>query len=989
MVFSLTQLFTIGLVYLAILFGSAYATEKGWLPESLTRHPVTRVLSLGVFAGSICFYGTLGLAANYGSGYFLYFVGASAAFLMTPLVFGPLSRIALTYKLGSLADVFAFRYPAPWVGGIVSLLMLLGVLPLIALQIHAISVTIHLLNQEFSENVLAIGFCITMIVFAILFGARHMSTRDKHQGLVVALGLESIIKLAAFVMVAGYAVYQIFGGFGELGKWLSANETFLAGMQQTLSEGSSRSLLLMFFGATVALPHVYHILFTENDDAQSLGASRWGFPLYMLMLSACVPLILWGAIRVGADTPAEFYAIGIGLMTEDRGITILAFVGGLAAASGVLIVSTLALASMTLNHVLLPLYRPIPGLNFYALLINTRRILIAAIILASYSVNRLLGEGQTLMSLGIVAFVAVLQFLPGLIGAFHWRRANKNGLIAGLIAGYLVWFISLFFPLLSDLVYSSLLTSSPLLYEQRLYEPAETAWHFAATVSLTLNTLAYVVVSALTKPTVEELHAADDCMSDSFARPYQGELEAQSVSDIEMSITSALGQATSSREVNLALAELGLGPDERRPHALRQVRNRIESNLSTLMGQTIAHRIIGRFLPYKADVDLLGSENVHTIESRLEDYRSQLTGMAAELDALRRYHRQILQDLPTAVCSINRDWQVLTWNGAMEDLSEMSADKIVGSSLASLRPEWYGLLYEFATGDDVHRLKSGLEIDGKNLILNLHKASIAGMPAAQGDVVIVIENITEEHMLEEKLIHSERLASIGQLAAGVAHEIGNPITGIACLAQNLKIETNRPELVELSDQILEQTERISTILHALVNFSYGGNMDVKRPSVPVNLRQCVDEAVKLLSLSQVDKGICFANTCPPELTVLGDPQRLAQVFVNILTNARDASEPGGNVSVDAMMIDNHVEIIIIDQGHGISQAHLKQVFEPFFTTKDPGQGTGLGLAIVSSILEEHHGSITAEPAADTGTRVTIKLPKYEREGSELTSAADS
>jgi signal transduction histidine kinase len=125
------------------------------------------------------------------------------------------------------------------------------------------------------------------------------------------------------------------------------------------------------------------------------------------------------------------------------------------------------------------------------------------------------------------------------------------------------------------------------------------------------------------------------------------------------------------------------------------------------------------------------------------------------------------------------------------------------------------------------------------------------------------------------------------------------------------------------------------------------------------------------------------------LTVLGDPQRLAQVFVNILTNARDASEPGSNVSIDAVMVDNHVEIIIVDQGHGISQAHLKQVFEPFFTTKDPGQGTGLGLAIVSSILEEHHGSITAEPAADTGTRVIIKLPKYEREGSELTSTANS
>ena len=209
MTFSITQLFSIGFIYLTVLFGSAYATEIGLLPRALTHHRLTRVLALGVFAGTICFNGTLGLASQYGASYMLYFLGASAAFVAAPILLAPICRIALTHKLGSIADVFAFRYPAPWVGGVVSVFMLIGLLPLIALQIHAVSTTVHLLNQEFSEDVLAIVFCSTMTLFAILFGAMHLSTRDKHQGLVVAMGLESIIKLVALITIAIYAISEV------------------------------------------------------------------------------------------------------------------------------------------------------------------------------------------------------------------------------------------------------------------------------------------------------------------------------------------------------------------------------------------------------------------------------------------------------------------------------------------------------------------------------------------------------------------------------------------------------------------------------------------------------------------------------------------------------------------------------------------------------------------------------------------------------------
>jgi signal transduction histidine kinase len=326
----------------------------------------------------------------------------------------------------------------------------------------------------------------------------------------------------------------------------------------------------------------------------------------------------------------------------------------------------------------------------------------------------------------------------------------------------------------------------------------------------------------------------------------------------------------------------------------------------------------------------------------------------------------------------------------MERLTRVSADGIIGSSLQGLGGKWFVLLNEFAAGDVTHQLKTEVVIGEQIFRLNLHKASIDSVPAAQGDVVIVIEDITEEQILEEQLLHNERLASIGQLAAGVAHEVGNPITGIACLAQNLLMETSDPELLDLGHQILDQTKRVSHILQSLVNFAHSGKSDLHRPREQVDIRQCIDEALSLLSLNHASHDINFTVNFPLETYVIGDAQRLSQVFVNILSNARDASKPGGLVTISGVQHDSTVNITIVDKGHGISSGNLNRMFEPFFTTKDPGQGTGLGLAITTSIIDEHHGTITASSAGDgLGTHIKITLPLSLSREIQLTSTDHS
>ena len=245
------------------------------------------------------------------------------------------------------------------------------------------------------------------------------------------------------------------------------------------------------------------------------------------------------------------------------------------------------------------------------------------------------------------------------------------------------------------------------------------------------------------------------------------------------------------------------------------------------------------------------------------------------------------------------------------------------------------------------------------------------------DQVVVVEDTTEIKMLEHHVAHNERLASVGKLAAGVAHEIGNPITGIACLAQNLRYDSEEPAILESADQILDQTKRITRIVQSLVSFSHSGNTEVAME--PVYVHECAQEAIDLLSLNKEVTQVAFTNLADASHCVKGDQQRLTQVFINLLSNARDAMNADGEVKILSHEKDHTIVVEVEDNGSGIPPDVLKRVYEPFVTTKDPGKGTGLGMSLVYSIIEEHYGQITIQSPLDSengGTRVTITLPRY-------------
>ena len=975
MSFSLSQLILISTTYLLTLFGVAWASEKGWVPRAIVRHPLTYILSLGVYASAWAFFGSVGLAYQYGYGFLAIYLGLSGAFLLAPVLLSPILQLTRTHQLSSLADLLAFRFRSTWVGAITTIGMLMGALPLLALQIQAVADTIGILTGQSIQNRVALAFCILITLFSILFGARHIATREKHEGLVFAIAFESLAKLITLLAIGAYALFVIFDGPSDLDMWLSNNRDILDDLQLPLQEGPWRTLLLLFFASAIVMPHMYHMTFTENLNPRAMVTASWGVPLFLLLMSLPILPILWAGLKVNAPTSPEYYTLGLGIAVNSERLTLLAFMGGLSAASGVIIVLTLAMSGMVLNHLVLPLYQPPAERNIYRWLKWTRRALIFAIILAGYSFYLLLNTLQDLSNLGLVAYVATIQFLPGVLAVLYWPKANRYGFISGALAGMLAWSIGMLLPMFTDIqeIY--------LPWFDYLYVLDARNWHFSAIAALGTNCVFFVLVSLATRTSLEEQSAAQACMINNVRRPERRELYAATPQEFAAELAKPLGAVTAQREVEQALKDLQYPFDERRTFALRRLRDRIEANLSGLMGPSVAQDLVDTFLPYKVDSETYVSEDINFIENRMEDYKSQLTGLAAELDTLRRYHRQTLQDLPMGVCSLAKDYEILMWNHALEDLTGITASRVVGSRLDSIDSPWRELLSDFAQGHNPHLYKHALQGPYDSRWLNLHKAAI-DEPSAPGNggLVVLIEDATQTRLLEDKLVHSERLASIGRLAAGVAHEIGNPITGIACLAQNLRYERDEDaEITEISSQIVEQTQRVTRIVQSLMSFSHSGHNQHDYHEA-VRFFDIANEAIHLLSLNKLGKAVHFFNLCNTEHWLLADPQRLAQVLINLLSNARDASPEGGHIYIRTTATHSQVELLIEDQGTGISAAHIEHLFEPFFTTKDPGQGTGLGLALVYSIIEEHHGEIHVDSPADLelqrGTRFRITLPRH-------------
>ena len=254
MIFDPIELLSLGVGYLFLLFLVAHLSESGLIPTKWIRNPTVYVLSLGVYVSAWGVYGIIGFAYETGYNFLAFYLGVSGAFLLAPVLLNPILRLTKNHQLSSLADLFAFRYRSQFVGSLTTIMMVLGLLPLLALQIRAVADTANILTQKIDHNGIAIVFCVAITAFTLLFGAKPLTPQYKHDGLVIAIAVESIVKLVMMLSVAAYALFFIFDGHAGLTEWLSNNKDAVELLYVPLKENGIWHTLIFAFLFSISWP---------------------------------------------------------------------------------------------------------------------------------------------------------------------------------------------------------------------------------------------------------------------------------------------------------------------------------------------------------------------------------------------------------------------------------------------------------------------------------------------------------------------------------------------------------------------------------------------------------------------------------------------------------------------------------------------------------------------------------------------------------------
>jgi Na+/proline symporter/two-component sensor histidine kinase len=488
---------TVAGLYLVLLFAVAfYGDRRAGRGRSLINSGTVYSLSLAVYATSWTYYGGVGQAATSGLGFLPIYLGPTLMFALGWLVLRRIIRISRRHKITSLADFVSARYgKSTWLGGLVTVIAVVGVLPFIALQLKTVSnsceiIRLHpkiptkeqLAHVSFVQDT---GLYLTFLLaaFAILFGTRHLDASERHEGMVVAIALESVVKLLIFLVAGFFVTFGVFNGFGDLFHRAasSARTAELLTLDGGHGYGTWVWLTVLSMLAVVLMPRQWQVTFVENVNERHLLRAMWMFPLYLLAINLFVlPIAVGGLLTFGGSSAVDpdTYLLALPLAQGQDLVTLLVFIGGLSTATGMIIVETIALSTMVSNFIVMPLLlrgnsRLVRRRDLSGLVLGIRRTTILLILVAGYIYFRVFGGGVALVSFGLVSFVAVAQFAPTVLGGLFWRGGTRGGALAGLSAGFAMWVYTLLLPTFAKAGWLpiSLLHSGP--FGLRLLRPQE------------------------------------------------------------------------------------------------------------------------------------------------------------------------------------------------------------------------------------------------------------------------------------------------------------------------------------------------------------------------------------------------------------------------------------------------------------------------------------------------------------------------------------
>ncbi len=455
--------------YLLLLFGMAWlADRRAAAGRSLIANPWAYALSLAVYCTAWTYFGSVGRAASGGVWFLPIYLGPTLAMALGWMVMRKMIRIARTYRITSIADFIGSRYgKSPLLAGLVTLIAVVGIVPYIALQLKAVSAGYALLT---AADLTAVSqpqhwsldgtfyVALALAGFAMVFGARHLDSTERHEGMVAAIAFESVVKLVAFLAVGLFVTYGLFGGAVDIFERAQAVPSLAALLRLEQGGGFAWAqwfaLTLLSMLSVLFLPRQFQVMVVENVRESHLRRAIWLFPLYLLAINLFVlPIALGGLLYFGAgNMNPETFVLSLPLAAGQHGLALFAFIGGLSAATGMVIVETIAVSTMVSNELVMPLLLRIRHLSagggpeLTRPLLAIRRAAILAVLMLGYGYFHLAGEAYALVSIGLISFAAVAQFAPAMLGGLYWRGGTRRGAIAGLSAGFLMWAYTLMLP---------------------------------------------------------------------------------------------------------------------------------------------------------------------------------------------------------------------------------------------------------------------------------------------------------------------------------------------------------------------------------------------------------------------------------------------------------------------------------------------------------------------------------------------------------------
>jgi Na+/proline symporter/signal transduction histidine kinase len=977
-------------------------------------------LCLAIYCTSWTFFGSVGLASRTGFDFLTIYIGPMAMVgLCSPLIVR-IVRLAKAQNITSIADFMAARYGKNQaVAATVALIAIIGTIPYIALQLKAVSSSLttiltHITNSGIPQPLfgdLALFVALMMAAFAVLFGTRHIDATEHQDGLMLAIATESIVKLAAFLAVGAFVTFWMFDGpTALLSQALSRPDTAKV-ITNVPQFGTLLTMTLLSFVAIVLLPRQFHVTVVENHSEAEIKRAVWLFPLYLVLINLFVaPIAVAGLLTFrGGGVDSDMFVLALPLSAGSDILTVAAFVGGLSAATAMVIVESVALSIMASNDIVVPLVLQrrealITGrTDIGALLLMIRRIAIVVILCLAYFYYRSVGDAQ-LASIGLLSFSAIAQLAPAFFGGLLWRGATARGAMAGLIIGMAAWVYTLLLPSFASAGFlnETVLVNGPwglsLLRPQSLLGLDLPPLAHGVVWSLALNILAYVGFSLGRAPASIERLQADLFVPSSLTPTPSFRLWRSSVTVEELSTTVARylgeGRTRTSFENFASTQNIRLDP---KSDADFQLLRHAEHLLASAIGAASSRLVLSlmlrkRTVSTKAALKLLddASAAIHYNREILQNALEHVGEGIAVFDKdmqLICWNRQFgeILNLPREMIGIGlRLDEILRFNAEREKLGNGQADARMRERMShylSTEP----FLERFAERGLVVEVRSNRMPDG-GIVTTFTDIT----PKVQAAEELERANESLERRVRERTTELTRLNAALERAradaeeanisktrflAAASHDISQPLNAARLYVTSLIERQHSKEIASLAANVDASLEAVEEILGALLDISRLDSGAMK----PEIATFCIDDMLRQIEVEFAplanEKGLNL-DFVRCTLAVTSDRRLLRRLVQNLVSNAVKYT-PSGRVLVGCRRRKGRLRIDVYDTGLGIPQSKKRAIFREFHRLDEGAKvarGLGLGLSIVERIARVLNHKVDFKSAVGRGSRFSIEVP---------------